>query len=331
MPTSPDPRQGQEPAPKADSGASAARPGPAEVRRAAQPAGPRRKPKPTPSKGPNEAKAQTPPTPTTRPTPAAAGAPRPTNVTKAQIRRDVEHGVKQPTGRILIALLQTSHPKQALGMGLGVVVFALLHGRPVREALVAGLAVLLTQVALGLINDLADQDRDAATQASNKPLADGILTPGTVNFALFLVLMLSVPASLQNGLASASLLALSLVVGVIHNRALKNGPLSFVGWCVTFALLVPFITFGMWGMGNEPLSLDFPAEQAPSLLALLAAATLGLAIHLATAIPHLDQDKRSEINTLPVLIASRLGSRGLAFLAGTLASVSTLVLIWVAL
>ncbi|MFN8107226.1 MAG: UbiA family prenyltransferase [Nocardioidaceae bacterium] len=331
MPTSPDPGQGPEPAPKAASGAPAARPGPSAARRAAQPAGPHRTPKPTSSKDPIETNAKTPTSATTKSTPAVAGAPRPTNVTKAQIRRNVEHGVKQPTGRILLGLLHASHPKQALGIGLGVAVFALIYGRPAREALAAGLAVLLTQVALGMINDLADQDQDAAAQVPNKALADGILSPGTVKFALFLVLMVSVPASLQNGLPSATLLAISLVVGVIHNRVLKNGPLSFVGWCITFALLVPFVTFGMWGMGTQPLAFDFPAAKTPSFLALLAAATLGLAIHLATAIPHLAHDKHSESNTLPALIASRLGSRGLVFLASTLASISTVALIWVAL
>ena len=262
---------------------------------------------------------------------STASTPMPTNITKAELKRIQQTGGSVPIGRTLSALFWTTHPAQALAIGVGVSVVAALIGHPFREVVASGLGVLLIQLSLGLINDLIDQDLDATAQAPRKPLADGVVAPGTVGFLLFLVLLLSIPASLQNGAISALFLFSTLLVGLVHNRALKSGPLSFLGWCLTFALYVPYLTFATWGLGPEPLHLTLPSTSQPGVISLISAALLGLAAHFATALADLDLDKRAELRTLPVLIERAIGERNVRILTVGLGAIAAVGLIWAAL
>lgn len=269
-------------------------------------------------------------TTTTRPS-TPGGSPQPTNVNKSELRRIQQTGVPQPIRVTLLALLRTAHPRQAAAVGAGIAVVALLLDRPLREALVSGLAVLLIQIVLGMNNDLVDRELDATSQAPHKPLADGDIASGTVAFVAFLVLLLAVPAALQNGALAGLFLLSTLLVGLIHNRMLKRGPLSFVGWCATFALYVPFLTFGNWGLGPKPIVLLVPASATPSVLALVLAALIGFAAHLATAIPDLDHDTKAEIRPLPLLIGAGLGRQGLLILTVAVGTFAAITFVWAAL
>lgn len=260
-----------------------------------------------------------------------AGSPQPTNVNKAEIRRIKQTGRSQPLGPTLLALLRVTHPRQALGLAVGVGILGATLDRPMRELIASALAVLLTQFVMGMTNELVDQDTDIESQAPNKPLADGVLAPGTVGFVLFLVLLLSVPAALQNGFLAGLFLLGTLLVGLIHNRALKNGPLSFLGWAVTFALYIPFVTFGGWGLGDFPPSLSIPADSTPNWVALTFAALLGIVVHFARAIPDLEYDNRAHSRSLPVLLAARLGAQGLLTLTVVMGVVAASGFLWAAL
>lgn len=268
---------------------------------------------------------------TTTGTSTPGGSPQPTNLNKSELRRIQQTGVSQPIRVTLLALLRTAHPRQAVAVGVGITITGLLLDRPLREALVSGLAVLLIQVVLGMNNDLVDRELDATSQTPNKPLADGDIAPGTVTFLAFLALLLAVPAALQNGALAGLFLLSTLLVGLIHNRMLKRGPLSFVGWCATFALYVPFLTYGNWGLGPKPIVLVAPASATPSVLALVLAALLGLVAHLATAIPDLAHDDKVGIRPLPLLISSSLGRQGLLILTVTLGAIVTIAFVWAAL
>jgi 4-hydroxybenzoate polyprenyltransferase len=256
----------------------------------------------------------------------------PTNVNKAELTRIKQTGRPQPLGPTLLAIFRVIHPRQALGLAVGTGIMGLILDRPAREVLAIALAVLLTQFVMGMTNELVDQDIDINSQAPDKPLADGLIAPGTVGFVLFLVLLLSVPAALQNGLLAGLFLLGTLIVGFIHNRALKNGPLSFVGWALTFALYVPFLTFGVWGLETtSPKSLSIPAESTPGWVSILFAALLGITIHFAVAIRDLEYDNRAEIGTLPVLLGARLGARGLLTLTVVMGVIASAGLLWAAL
>ena len=147
----------------------------------------------------------------------------------------------------LRGLLRAAHPRQAVAFALGVGLLVALMGRPGREVLVGAVAVLLAQLAMGLVNDLCDVRRDQRSEAQDKPVAEGLVPSGNASFAVAVLLLLVLPLSLQNGIAAGLFLLATLVVGLVHNRFLHTTTLSFVGWAATFALLTYFVTLGGWG------------------------------------------------------------------------------------
>ena len=155
------------------------------------------------------------------------------------------------------SLLRAVHPRQALALAVAVGALVALMGRPVREVGVSAAAVLLAQLLMGLVNDLADVEADRRSGAPGKPIAEGDLPAAT-------------PASLPRCCCSwssrcrcrtASSPGCScwprLLVGVVHNRLLHRTALSWVGWAATFVLLGCFVTYGGWGReadGSAPLT-----------------------------------------------------------------------------
>jgi 4-hydroxybenzoate polyprenyltransferase len=215
----------------------------------------------------------------------------------------------------LRGLLRATHPRQALAFAVVVAVLVALTGRPAREVLVSAVAVLVAQLAMGLLNDLFDIDRDRMGGAKNKPVAEGIVPPGNASFAIVVLLLLVIPLSLQNGTQAGVYLLATLVVGFVHNRWLHPTLLSWVGWAATFALLTFFVTYGGWGRdadGSAPLT---------SFVVLCAA--LGLCVHFLTALPDLVVDNQAGLKHLPLRIALRTGAPRLMVIAG----VTTLVVL----
>jgi len=72
-------------------------------------------------------------------------------------------------------LVRSAHPKQAVFLAAVLGVLAAIDGRPEREYLMTGAAVLAVQLSLGLSNDLCDQRHDYRAQTAGKPIASGAL------------------------------------------------------------------------------------------------------------------------------------------------------------
>ncbi len=204
------------------------------------------------------------------------------------------------------SFLRAVHPRQALAFAVVVGLLVSLLGRhtefaPVaREVLVAGVTVLVAQLMLGLVNDLFDADADRRSGATGKPVAEGIIPPGNVSFAIAVLLLLVIPLALQNGTEAGVCLLATILVGVVHNRWLHRTALSWVGWSATFALLTAFVTLGGWGReadGSAPL---------PSFVWLCAA--LGFLVHFLTSLPDLVTDNAAGVRHLPLRIALRTGA-----------------------
>src|SRR5689334_12919257 len=127
-------------------------------------------------------------------------------------------------------LVRCSHPKQALFLAITFGVLAAADGRPVREFLSAGAAVLAVQLSLGLSNDVNDQAHDYRAQTPGKPVAQGLVAAASASYWMMVLVLLAVPLSVQNGgIAGLALLA-TIPIGWIHNRWLHRTAFSFVGW-----------------------------------------------------------------------------------------------------
>ena len=116
-------------------------------------------------------------------------------------------------------------------------------------------------------------------------MAEGIIPPGNVSFAIAILLLLAIPLSLQNGTeAGLFLLSDDRRRASCTTAGCTARCFSWVGWSATFALLTYFITFGGWGReadGSAPL---------PSFVML--SALLGFLVHFLTSLPDLVEDNK---------------------------------------
>jgi 4-hydroxybenzoate polyprenyltransferase len=198
------------------------------------------------------------------------------------------------------SLLSAAHLKQALAVAVVVGALVALMGRPAREVGISALAVLVSQLILGLVNDVCDVELDRASGAPGKPIAQGHLPQGNATFAIAVLSLLVIPLSLQNGWLAGLLLLATLPVGVVHDRWLHRTALSWVGWAATFALLAGFVTWGGWGQEAD--------GSAPYPTFVVLAAALGVVVHFLTSLPDLVQDNMSRVRHLPLRVALRTGA-----------------------
>lgn len=207
-----------------------------------------------------------------------------------------------------VLLVRAAHPKQALLTAAGLSIAAALADRPLREVGLVFLIALVGQTMLGWDNDLVDRVRDERHDLPGKPVATGLLDPGTVWFSLTCALLLVVPLALSAGVRAGGAYLLALLVGFVGNRFLRGSALSFLPWAVQFALYPAFLAYGGWnGLG---------ADTAPTVLMTVLAALLGIGIHVLRALPGLVPDNKDGLRSLPLRIALRIGAPRLLVVAG---------------
>lgn len=216
-------------------------------------------------------------------------------------------------------VVRCTHPKQAVAAAVVVGALAASDGRPAREVLAAGAAVLVVQISLGLSNDLCDQEHDYRAQTAGKPIAEGLVAATSASYWMMVLVLLAVPISAYNGTESGVALIATLPIGWVHNRWLHRTAFSFVGWTLTFALIPAFLSYGTWaGDGND---------QAPTWAVTAAAAAVGFCVHFVTTLGDLVADNKAGAHNLPLLIALKIGAPRLLLLTImlTAASVAGLV------
>jgi 4-hydroxybenzoate polyprenyltransferase len=204
------------------------------------------------------------------------------------------------TGAWPFQLLRAAHPRQALLTSAGLGTAAALDGRPVREIGLVVATVLVGQAVLGWHNDLVDRARDLRHDSPGKPVAQGLLDPGTVWFSLICGVLLLVPLSINNGVTAGSAYLIALVIGLLANVVLRRGLLSWLPWAASYALFPAFLSYGGWGgdaTGNPP-------EISITVLAAL----LGVGAHFLRSLPGLVADHEDGWRSLPLRIALRTGA-----------------------
>lgn len=224
--------------------------------------------------------------------PAAATTPPPVPATPRTRR------TWRDAGPLLV--LRAAHPKQAFLTAAGVAAAAAVAGRPTRELGLVFLTVLVGQAIVGWHNDLVDRTRDAANEVPGKPVAEGLLEPGTVWFAIACAALLVVPLSIANGVAAGIAYLLAVAVSLMGNVTFRKGRLSWLPWALSYGLYPAFLSYGGWGgdtVGNPP-------EISITVLAAL----LGVCVHFLRALPGLVADNRDGYCHLPLRVALRTGA-----------------------
>jgi 1,4-dihydroxy-2-naphthoate octaprenyltransferase len=206
-----------------------------------------------------------------------------------------------------VLLVRAAHPRQALLTSAGLALAAWLSDRPAREVGLVALTVLVGQTLLGWDNDLVDEHTDREDERLTKPLVGGGLDRGTLGFALACAVLLVIPLSLSSGIEAGVAYLLSLVVGMLGNRVLRNGRFSWVAWAVAFALYPAYLSYGGWGGGAE--------GHPPTIAMTVAAAFLGVGVHVLASLRGLVDDNRAGRRHLPLRLALRVGAPRLLFIA----------------
>jgi 4-hydroxybenzoate polyprenyltransferase len=212
--------------------------------------------------------------------------------------------------RAVRLLLATSHP----GPVVAVTALTALLGYGYRlepaEVLLVAAAVLAGQLTIGWSNDLIDLDRDRTAGRADKPLARGDVSPGLVRTALVVAAVGTVGLSVACGLAAA-VVHLVLVVGSgwAYNLGLKRTEASFVPYAVGFGALPHVVTLSS---GHSP---------RVAVWVTVAAALLGVGVHLLNVLPDLADDAATGVAGLP----HRLGEARLRLVAAGALLAATVV------
>lgn len=247
--------------------------------------------------------------------PRGGSSPAPsTSPTEQQPKRASRLGTTLP-----VLLIRAAHPKQALVTALGLAALAAVAGRPGREVGLVLVTVLVGQTILGWDNDLVDRQRDERHGLPGKPIAQGLLDPGTVWFSVTCALLLVVPLSLTAGPRAGGAYLISLLIALIGNRFLRGSVLSFLPWVLSFALYPAYIAYGGWN--------GVPSPTPPSVTTTVLAALLGLGVHVLRGLPGLVPDNADGLRSLPLRLALRTGAPRLLVIAGVFTAAVTVALL----
>ncbi|GAC1631744.1 MAG: hypothetical protein NVS4B2_16000 [Chloroflexota bacterium] len=204
------------------------------------------------------------------------------------------HGRARP-GRWLIGAVRLIHP---FPVALVVVTSEVLllvahHGSPGASTLWrSGSVVLLSQIAVGALNDRRDWRLDAIAQP-RKPIPSGLIEPRHATAIVIASLLALVPFAATFGPIAFCLTALGTAAGLAYDVWLKPTRFSIAGYIVGFLALITWI----WVVAGH-ITGAFLAVYPVGTFLLLSA-------HLAQSFPDIESDRRTGQHGL----ASRLGMR----------------------
>jgi 4-hydroxybenzoate polyprenyltransferase len=214
--------------------------------------------------------------------------------------------------RVLLGLGRACHPGPTFVVTIAVTALAASLGRSGLGIVAVALAVLLGQLSVGWSNDALDAQLDAEAERDGKPIVAGLLSARTVRIAAGVAALVCIPMSfVAAGRIGGSAHLVGVASAWIYNLWLKKTLFSPLPYVISFALVAPFITYG----------LDPSQPPAPWFIATLAC--LGLAAGMANGIPDIESDRGVRISGL----VARLGARYSAIVSalGVIAATALLV------
>jgi 4-hydroxybenzoate polyprenyltransferase len=210
------------------------------------------------------------------------------------------------TGSVVRGLVLGCHPGPTLVVTTAVTAVAASLGRGWAGSAVVLVAVLSGQLSVGWANDARDARRDTLAGRQDKPVVRGWITARTLWIAAFTAAIACVPLSfLAAGPRGGAAHLVAVALAWAYDLWLKTTPWSFLPYTVAFAMVVPFLSYG----------LDPPRPPAPWAMAALG--LLGLGAHLANGIPDIEGDRQVDAQGL----VARIGARA----AGIVATVALVI------
>jgi 4-hydroxybenzoate polyprenyltransferase len=200
----------------------------------------------------------------------------------------------------LRGLVDACHPLPTLAVTSVVALLSSAAGRAPGGVVLMALATLVGQLSVGWCNDAYDAPRDRAAARTEKPTVRDDVTPWLLWRLALGALVLTVPLSYAAaGVLGGTAHVVAVLSAWAYDLALKTTVLSWLPYAVSFGLVPAFVTLGLT-----------PAQQPATWLS-GAAALLGVAAHLANALPDLESDEAVGAGG----VVARLGRRGSGWLA----------------
>ncbi len=187
------------------------------------------------------------------------------------------------------------HPGPSLVTALAYALFAVLaaRGRPdPRTLLVTVVGMIALQFAISALNDYCDREADLLSQKA-KPVARGVLAPGIALGATAALIVLMVVCYAPYGLTPLAIVTAFLVLGIAYDLGLKSTPLGGVVMGLAFPL-VPLLAWDLFARVTPALYWTFPLILA-----------LGIAVHLADALPDYAADSAASAHGLTQLLGDK--------------------------
>jgi 4-hydroxybenzoate polyprenyltransferase len=217
-----------------------------------------------------------------------------------------------PSLRLIRALALSAHPIPSVAVTAISAGLAALADLPVgRGALVTG-TVFTGQLSIGWSNDYLDAERDRAAFRSDKPVATGAMTRRVAGIAAVVALALTLALSVALGWPSGAVALATVLSAWAYNLGLKATVLSWLPYAFSFGMLPAVAT------------LSASPPRWPAAWALAAGALLGVAAHLANALPDLDDDVATGIRGLP----HRIGARATALTTSAILLTASAVILF---
>jgi 4-hydroxybenzoate polyprenyltransferase len=185
-------------------------------------------------------------------------------------------------------------------------------GQDALGSLAVLLATLAGQLSIGWANDAHDAEVDRRGGRIEKPVVRGWVSERTVWTAAAVAALLCVPLSLvAGGPIGGTAHIVAVASAWAYDVWLKTTLWSFLPFLLSFALVAPFLTYGL----SPP--------RPPEPWAMAALALIGVGAHLANGIPDIDSDRSSDTQG----VVGRLGRTASAYLSvAALLVVTALVL-----
>lgn len=183
--------------------------------------------------------------------------------------------------RYLAGAVEVIHPFPVLVVMVTSAVLLVLaaRGRPAPLLAVRVLGViLLSQLAVGALNDYEDREVDARAQP-DKPIPSGRFPAGAALGLTWVSLILIVPLAATFGVAALALACVGTAGGLAYDLWLKPTALSFIGYLVGFLSLFTWIWL-VTGRLNPEVLLIYPAG-----------ALIVITAHLAQSYPDVESDR----------------------------------------
>jgi 4-hydroxybenzoate polyprenyltransferase len=216
------------------------------------------------------------------------------------------------------ALVLASHPGPSLfitAMATLLAVEAAPHGiGPV----LTGPAMLAGQLSIGWSNDACDARRDAATGRTDKPVAAGAISVGTVWTAAVVSVLAGFGMALAIGVLTALIYTVIMVAAWAYNLGLKSTVWSGLMYLAGFGPIPAYA------------ASTLPGHPAPRWPVTVAAALVGLGGHFANVLPDLAGDKATGVAGLPQQVAARWGPAAVRAVALVLLLTASVLLVVVA-